>query len=113
MPCFIVLQAVSCDEAFLNVSGQGDPNEIARTIRGQIYEATGCTASCGVAGNMLLARLATKKAKPNGQYHIPPDQVLSKIDPVGWLCSWFAAGMGNSGPRISSNALKISNVFWN
>lgn len=69
------MQAVSCDEAFLDVTDQGDPCKIASLIRSQIFEATQCTASAGVAGNMLLARLATKKAKPNGQYYIAPTQV--------------------------------------
>lgn len=71
-PC---VQAVSCDEAFLDVTGQGDPCNIASTIRSQIFEATRCTASAGVSGNMLLARLATRKAKPNGLYYLAPTQV--------------------------------------
>lgn len=69
------VQAVSCDEAFLDVTDQGDPCKIASIIRSQIFEATRCTASAGVSGNMLLARLATRKAKPNGQYYIAPTQV--------------------------------------
>ncbi|XP_058778555.1 DNA repair protein REV1-like isoform X3 [Vicia villosa] len=71
------VQAVSCDEAYLDVthSNVEDPELLASSIRKEIYETTGCTASVGIAGNMLMARIATRTAKPNGQYHITPERV--------------------------------------
>lgn len=71
------VQAVSCDEAFLDVSGSedNDPDHMASIIRQEIFETTGCTASAGIAGNLLMARLATKAAKPNGQIFIPSEKV--------------------------------------
>ncbi|PIN17326.1 Translesion DNA polymerase - REV1 deoxycytidyl transferase [Handroanthus impetiginosus] len=71
------VQAVSCDEAFLDVSESevGDPQLLASIIRKEILDTTGCTASAGIAGNMLMARLATKTAKPDGQFYIPPEKV--------------------------------------
>ncbi|XP_043710957.1 DNA repair protein REV1 isoform X4 [Telopea speciosissima] len=71
------VQAVSCDEAFLDVTDveDGDPERLASTIRLEIVETTGCTASAGIAENMLMARLATRTAKPNGQCYIPHDKV--------------------------------------
>lgn len=69
------VQPLSCDEAFIDVTGLGDPEAIARQLRAQIEAETGCTASAGIGPNMLLARLATKRAKPNGQFHINPVQV--------------------------------------
>ncbi|XP_065870416.1 DNA repair protein REV1 [Euphorbia lathyris] len=71
------VQAVSCDEAFLDITeleGE-DPELLASKIRKEIFETTGCTASAGIAGNMLMARLATRTAKPDGQCCIPPEQV--------------------------------------
>ncbi|KAL7082614.1 hypothetical protein ACP275_14G110800 [Erythranthe tilingii] len=71
------VQAVSCDEAFLDVSESevGDPQLLASVIRKEIFDTTGCTASAGIAGNMLMARLATKTAKPDGLCYIPPEKV--------------------------------------
>ncbi|XP_031272688.1 DNA repair protein REV1 isoform X2 [Pistacia vera] len=71
------VQAVSCDEAFLDVTylEVEDPEILASKIRKEIFETTGCTASTGIAGNMLMARLATRTAKPNGQCYIPPQRV--------------------------------------
>jgi DNA repair protein REV1 len=42
-------------------------------LRERILRETGCPSSAGVGVNMLLARLATKKAKPNGVYEVPPN----------------------------------------
>ncbi|XP_052725582.1 DNA repair protein REV1 isoform X3 [Vigna angularis] len=71
------VQAVSCDEAFLDVTDSEveDPKLLASSIREEIYKTTGCTASAGIAGNMLMARIATRTAKPNGQYHITTEKV--------------------------------------
>lgn len=68
------VQPVSCDEAYLDVTGLGSVEDIAAGIRQQIEDATGCTASAGIGPNMLIARLATKEGKPNGQYRIAADQ---------------------------------------
>jgi len=74
------VQPVSCDEAYLDVTGLGDPEEVASSIRQQIFEATGCTASAGIGPSMLIARLATKKGKPNGQYRINPREVSKSVN---------------------------------
>lgn len=73
------MQALSCDEAFLDITGccNNDPEQVAMNIRKEIAETTQCTASAGIACNLLLARLATKSAKPNGQYYIPSEKVIS------------------------------------
>ena len=84
------IQALSCDEAILDVTGIDPPipphaeeqdlepaELIALSIRRKIYEETGCSASAGIGPNILMARLATKKAKPDGQCLILPSQVLS------------------------------------
>ncbi|XP_022735797.1 DNA repair protein REV1 isoform X3 [Durio zibethinus] len=76
------VQAVSCDEAFLDVTDlEGkDPQLLASAIRKEICKATGCTASAGIAENMLMARLATRTAKPNGQCYIHPERVDEYLD---------------------------------
>ncbi|KAM3377270.1 hypothetical protein P3S68_009683 [Capsicum galapagoense] len=70
------VQAVSCDEAFLDATDSGveDSQAFVCVIREEILDATGCTASAGIAGNMLMARLATRIAKPDGQCYIPSEK---------------------------------------
>ncbi|XP_073220509.1 DNA repair protein REV1 isoform X3 [Cicer arietinum] len=103
--CCNKVQAVSCDEAFLDVthSKVEDPELLASSIRKEIYETTGCTASAGIAGNMLMARIATRTAKPDGQYHITPERVedhLSQL-PINAL-----PGVGH----VLQEKLKTQNV---
>jgi nucleotidyltransferase/DNA polymerase involved in DNA repair len=86
------VQPVSCDEAFMDVTGLGDPEHLASQIRKDIVQTTDCTASAGIGPNMLLARLATKRAKPNGQFMLTKSTAdpfllelkVSDLPGVGW-----------------------------
>ncbi|KAI3753074.1 hypothetical protein L2E82_25119 [Cichorium intybus] len=71
------VQAMSCDEAILDITDLEveNPEILASLIRKEISDTTGCTASAGISGNILLARLATRSAKPNGQCYLPPEKV--------------------------------------
>ncbi|XP_047226675.1 DNA repair protein REV1 isoform X2 [Girardinichthys multiradiatus] len=74
------IEALSCDEALIDASSLltevgVSPDDLAKAIRGDIEEKTGCCASVGMGSNILLARLATRKAKPNGQYFLRSEEV--------------------------------------
>lgn len=78
------IEAVSCDEMYVDCSkllsrGNVTPLEFATFIRREIKEKTGCPVSTGFGGNKLQARLATKKAKPDGQFHLTEDSVLNFV----------------------------------
>ncbi|KAE8260078.1 hypothetical protein A4X13_0g581 [Tilletia indica] len=53
------------------------PTALATALRSQISSRTGCSASIGIGSNVLLARLATRKAKPGGVWHLEDQNVLS------------------------------------
>ncbi|GLB35539.1 putative impB/mucB/samB family protein [Lyophyllum shimeji] len=91
------LQAVSVDEALIDVTSvvtqmrsrsSQDPTavdpakDIAETIRAQVRKATGCEVSIGISHNILLARLATRHAKPAGSYHLVPEEVANFLAPL-------------------------------
>jgi len=65
-----LVEIVGCDEGFLDVTGCerlfGDALEIARKIKGKIYERTNLTSSAGIGPNKFLAKLASGLGKPNG-----------------------------------------------
>ncbi|XP_053311129.1 DNA repair protein REV1 isoform X2 [Spea bombifrons] len=74
------IEAVSCDEALADITEilaetRLAPDEVATAIRNDIKEKTGCAASIGMGSNILLARIATRRAKPDGQYHLKPEEV--------------------------------------
>ncbi len=88
------VEAMSVDEAYLDVThaAESDVNELVTRLRKSIRADTGCNASAGVGSNKLVARLATKLAKPNGQRRIESDGVeeliaklpVGDIPGVGW-----------------------------
>src|SRR5438045_456877 len=65
-------QAVSVDEALLDVSSicSGSPETLAQSIRDRVREKTQCEVSIGIGQNILLAKLALRRAKPAGQYYL-------------------------------------------
>jgi DNA polymerase-4 len=81
-----LVQPISVDEAFVDVSGSarlfGDGAAIGREIRGLVTAETGLTASVGVAPNKFLAKLASDLDKPDGLVVIEPGRVLEVLDPL-------------------------------
>ncbi|XP_040056729.2 DNA repair protein REV1 isoform X2 [Gasterosteus aculeatus] len=74
------IEALSCDEVLIDGSAllaelSVKPEDLANAIRAEIKEKTGCCASVGMGSNILLARLATRKAKPDGQYLLKSEEV--------------------------------------
>lgn len=98
------VEAVSVDEAYLDItdtisvkkatsqtgsfngdaeninSFQREVEDLIRSLRNRIFEETGCTASAGIGPSKLIARLATKRAKPNGQFFVLSKDVADYID---------------------------------
>ncbi|XP_042350432.1 DNA repair protein REV1 isoform X2 [Plectropomus leopardus] len=74
------IEALSCDEVLIDGSSLLaelgiNPEDLASAIRADIKEKTGCCASVGMGSNILLARLATRKAKPDGQHLLKSEEV--------------------------------------
>lgn len=68
-----IVEAMSVDEAYLDLThaAEGaDADALVRELRSNILADTGCTASAGIATCKLVARLATKRAKPDGQLRV-------------------------------------------
>ncbi len=64
-----LLEAVSIDECFLDITGSkqfGTPLEIAEAIQARIREELKLPCSVGLAPNKLLAKIASDMKKPNG-----------------------------------------------
>ena len=79
-----LVQPLSIDEAFLDVTENkvGNPmaHVIAKEIRQKIYEQTSLTASAGISINKFLAKIASDINKPNGQKTIHPSQVIRFLE---------------------------------
>jgi DNA polymerase-4 len=79
-----MVEGLSLDEAFLDVTASlrlmGDGIVIATEVRRRILEATGLTASVGIAPNKLLAKIASDLNKPDGLCRIGSDNVHAVLD---------------------------------
>ena len=82
-----VVEAVSVDEAFLDVTGTlhlfGGPRALGERLRADVRAACSLTCSVGIAPNRLLAKIASEAAKPDGLFITPtdPDEVREWLAP--------------------------------
>ncbi|KAI4191135.1 MAG: hypothetical protein L6R41_000356 [Letrouitia leprolyta] len=98
-----IVQSVSIDEALVDISSvctgagghggkgihegsiwreQEKADNIAHEVRNKVKHITGCDVSVGIGGNILLAKLALRKAKPAGQYQVKSQDVLDFVGVV-------------------------------
>jgi DNA polymerase-4 len=80
------VEVVSLDEAFLDVSGSvrrlGSPYTIASLLRARIFDEQGITCSVGMAATVAVAKLASRRAKPDGVVVVPPSEVTTFLHPL-------------------------------
>jgi DNA polymerase-4 len=81
-----LVEVISLDEAFLDVSGStrrlGTPYDIAEHLRATIHDEQGITCSVGIAASVSVAKLASRRAKPDGVVVVPPSAVTSFLHPL-------------------------------
>jgi DNA polymerase-4 len=81
-----IVEPLSLDEAFLDVSGAtrlfGPPPEIAARLRESIHRETRLRASIGVGPNKFLAKLASVRAKPDGLLVVRAGDALAFLHPL-------------------------------
>jgi DNA polymerase-4 len=81
-----LVEVLSLDEAFLDVRGStrrlGTPLEIAEQLRATIHDEQGITCSVGVAASVSVAKLASRRAKPDGVVVVPPERITSFLHPL-------------------------------
>jgi DNA polymerase IV len=76
-----LVEPLSLDEAYLDVTenawGEALGVDVARRLKLAIKDATGLTASAGVAPNKFLAKIASGWQKPDGLTVIAPERIES------------------------------------
>ncbi len=81
-----LVEPVSVDEAFLDVSGlgrvSGTPVQIGARLRERVREEVGLPITVGIARTKFLAKVASQEAKPDGLLLVPPDRELAFLHPL-------------------------------
>jgi DNA polymerase-4 len=87
-----LMEPLSLDEAFLDVSGAvrrlGRPVRIAEMIRARVHDEQGLVASVGVASTKFVAKLASTRAKPDGLLLVPTAEVVPFLHPLPVGALW-------------------------
>ena len=96
-----LIEPLSLDEAFLDVSGSehlfGSAVEIGRKIKQTIHEELRLVASVGVAPNKFLAKIASDLKKPDALVVVEPGQEQEFLDPLPVTRLW---GVGKQGNKV-------------
>jgi DNA polymerase IV len=81
-----LVQRISIDEAFLDVSGSvhlfGPPEHIGDRIRARVRAEVGLPISVGAARTKHLAKIASQVAKPDGMVVVHPAHEHAFLDPL-------------------------------
>lgn len=87
-----LVEPLSIDEAFLDVSGAGaavgSPAEIGALIRRRVRDETGLTASVGAAATKFVAKVASTMAKPDGMLVVPRAETIAFLHPLPVGALW-------------------------
>jgi DNA polymerase-4 len=93
-----VVEPVSIDEAFLDVTGvpgsQEDPLRLGHRLKRRIFLDTGLTCSVGIAPNKFLAKIASDLQKPDGLTPMPfsPSEIVAFLAPLPVKRIWGVGG---------------------
>lgn len=105
-----VVQAISVDEAFLDMTGterlMGPPRESALRLKQEIRDTTGLTISVGIGTSRFIAKLASDVDKPDGLHQVPPGTEADFVLTLTLKDLW---GLGNR-TRRRLEALGITTV---
>ena len=95
-----VVEGLSLEEAFLDVRGleriSGSPRAIAIQLRRDVCDEVGLAVTVGVARTRLLAKMASRAAKPDGLLELAPADETPFLHPLAVEALW---GVGEKTAR--------------
>jgi DNA polymerase-4 len=122
-----LLEQISIDEAFLDVTGSellyGTLETLARRIQSRILTECGLPSSFGGAGNMLVAKIASGLAKPRGVLVVAPGEETAFLSPLPIERLWgvgevtarrlHARGIRTIGDMAALSHQQLQSLFGN
>ncbi|WP_422481370.1 DNA polymerase IV [Pleomorphochaeta sp. DL1XJH-081] len=92
-----VVQQISIDEAFLDMSGTerlfGTPRQAAMLLKNRVKNETKLVISVGIGQSKFIAKMASDYDKPDGLCRVSPGKEIAFVDAVGLKKLW---GIGDS-----------------
>lgn len=103
-----VVEAISIDEAFLEVKGlehiSGTPAAIGADLRREVQKRLGLKISVGIARTKFLAKVASGEAKPDGLLLVEPENETAFLHPLPIRRLW---GVG----RVTAGKLETRGIY--
>ncbi|MGH2346035.1 MAG: DNA polymerase Y family protein, partial [Chloroflexota bacterium] len=96
-----VVQQISIDEAFADLTGSADAVALAREVRDRIQREIGLPASFGIATGKLTAKIATSQGKPQGFVVVPGGTEAAFLAPLSVEKLWGV------GPRTAERLREL------
>jgi DNA polymerase IV len=82
------VEQMSVDEAYVDLTGRPEPEELAQAIRQRVKTETGLPASVGLATSKLVAKVASDFLKPEGCTIVRPGQEAAFLAPLPVRVIW-------------------------
>jgi DNA polymerase-4 len=102
-----LVEAISVDEAFLDVGGlrrvSGTPVQIGAQLRNEVRDRVGLPITVGIARTKFLAKVASQEAKPDGLLLVPPGRELAFLHPLPVRRLW---GVG----AVTADKLQVHGI---
>jgi DNA polymerase-4 len=92
-PC---IEVAALDDLYLDLTRQDRPEQTAGGIRDQVREEVQLSVSVGIGSNKLVAKVATKEAKPGKQV------CVAIGDERAYLAPWSARVLPSVGPKVQA-----------
>jgi DNA polymerase-4 len=97
-----LVEVAALDDLYLDLTRQSRLEHVARDLRAQIREEVRLSVSLGVGANKLVAKVATKQAKPGGQVLVPAGSERE------YLAPWPARVLPGVGPKVVSRLERLN-----
>ena len=93
-----VVQGLSLDEAFLDLTGSerllGTPRSVAERLRAEMRGEVGLAVSVGIAPIKMVAKIASDLSKPDGLLEVAADGVRAFLEPLPVRRVWGVGSVG-------------------
>jgi DNA polymerase-4 len=98
-PC---VEVAALDDLYLDLTHHAPAERIAGTLRGQVREEVCLSVSIGIGSNKLIAKVATKAAKPGQQVCVRFGEERD------YLAPWPTRVLPGVGPRVESRLQRLN-----
>jgi DNA polymerase-4 len=97
-----LIEVAALDDLYLDLTRQGRPESVAGTLRAQVRDEVCLSISIGIGSNKLVAKVATKQAKPGQQVRVPAGSEQL------YLAPWSARVLPGVGPKVEARLERLN-----